>query len=322
MIGARTSICGPVTQGRTTEKNVRQFALGGSTILTSIRDSLGTIRGLLDSTDHAVAEYIQIQKMVSMEHLARGLCHDLNNGLHAIGATVRLLERRFTQPDIQQKVLAIRKVLEDMRGLVNQLQALGPDEITVDLTPRDLTLEAGQVLDSLKSSFNKDIDLRFVPCPNPLPVLLGQGDIWRILSNLAVNAQEAMPGGGDLVVKTFKCSVDSSYCRKHGNAYPGTFAVLSVCDHGSGISRDVLARIFDPLFSTKKMNGKTRKRGWGLAIIFALIRRRGGWIDVASIPGEGSTFEVFLPLQAANELKNDSSADPERQDIKLVSNCN
>jgi two-component system cell cycle sensor histidine kinase/response regulator CckA len=84
---------------------------------------------------------------------------------------------------------------------------------------------------------------------------------------------------------------------------PGTFAVLSVCDHGSGIPKDILDRIFDPLFSTKEVNGKDRKRGWDLAIIFALIRRRGGWIDVTSIPGEGSTFEVFLPLQSGKEIK-------------------
>jgi len=301
MVGAKTSIRGPVTQKHTTG-NIAPFAAGGSTILKSIRDSLGNIRGLLDSTDHAVAEYIQIQKMVSMEHLARGLCHDLNNGLYVIGVIVSLLKRQFPQPDIQQKVLAIGKVLENMKGLVNHLQALGPDEITVDLIPRDLTLEAKQVLDSMRSSFNKNINLRFTPSGNPLPVLLSQGDIWRILSNLAVNAQEAMAGGGDLVVETFKCTVDSSYCQKHGNAYPGTFAVLSIRDHGSGIPKDMSDRIFDPLFSTKKLNEKGRKRGWGLAIIFALIRRRGGWIDVASIPGEGSTFEVFLPLQVANGL--------------------
>ncbi|MEA1867334.1 MAG: ATP-binding protein, partial [Thermodesulfobacteriota bacterium] len=141
-------------------------------------------------------------------------------------------------------------------------------------------------------------------------------------SNLAVNVQEAMTEGGDLLVGTFKRTVDSSYCRRHGNAYPGTFAVLSVCDYGPGIPKDVLDRIFDPLFSTKEMNGKNRKRGWGLAIVFALIRRRGGWIDVTSVLGEGSTFEVFLPLQVVNQVKHNSSVGIQVQDINSTSNCN
>ncbi|HDH97579.1 MAG TPA: HAMP domain-containing histidine kinase [Deltaproteobacteria bacterium] len=307
MVGSRTSIRGPVISQRPIG-NVAQFAVGVGPVLTGVRDSLSTIRGLLDSTDHAVAESIQIQKMASMEHLAKGLCHDLNNGLMTIAATIYLLEKEFPQPDIQQKILAVRKVLDNMEGLVNHLQALGSDEITVELVHRDLTVEVKLVLDALKSSFTKNINLHFTPCGNPLPVLLSQGDIWRILSNLAVNAQEAMAEGGDLLVGIFKRIVDSSYCRQHGNAYPGTFAVLSVCDHGSGIPKDMLNRIFDPLFSTKEASGKSRKRGWGLAIIFALIRRRGGWIDVTSIPGKGSTFEVFLPLQVINEVKNNSSA--------------
>ena len=307
MVGSRTSIRGPVTRQRLIG-NVAQLAIGVGPVLTGVRDSLSTIRGLLDSTDHAVAESIQIQKMASMEHLAKGLCHDLNNGLMTIAATIYRLEKEFPQPEIQQKILAVRKVLDNMEGLVNHLQALGPDEITVELVHRDLTIETKLVLDALRSSFNKNIKLHFTPCGHPLPVLLSQGDIWRILSNLVVNAQEAMAEGGDLLVGIFKRIVDSSYCRQHGNAYPGTFAVLSVCDHGSGISKDMLNRIFDPLFSTKETSGKSRKRGWGLAIIFALIRRRDGWIDVTSIPGKGSTFEVFLPLQVINEVKDNSSA--------------
>jgi len=308
MVGSRTSIRGLVTSQRPIG-NVAQFAVGVGPVLTGVRDSLSTIRGLLDSTDHAVAESIQIQKMASMEHLASGLCHDLNNGLMTIAATIYRLEKEFPQPEIQQKILAVRKVLDNMEGLVNHLQALGPDEITVELVHRDLTIETKLVLDALRSSFNKNINLHFTSCGHPLPVLLSQGDIWRILSNLTVNAQEAMAERGDMLVGTSKHIVDNYYCQQHGNAYPGTFAVLSVCDHGSGIPKDMLDRIFDPLFSTKEVNGKGRKRGWGLAIVFALIRRRGGWIDVASIPEKGSTFEVFLPLQVINEVKDNSSAD-------------
>ncbi|PXF56410.1 MAG: hypothetical protein C4B58_13570 [Deltaproteobacteria bacterium] len=321
MVGGRSSIRGLVTQRRSIG-NVPQFAVAGGTALAGVRDSLNTIRDLLDSTDHAVAEFIQIQKMGSMEHLAGGLCHDLNNGLITIAATIYRLEKEFPQPDIRQKVLAVRKVLDNMEGLVNRLQALGPDEITVELAHRDLSVEVKLVLDALRSSFNKNINLHFTACGNPLPVLLSQGDIWRILSNLAVNVQEAMTEGGDLLVGTCKRTVDSSYCRRHGNAYPGTFAVLSVCDYGPGIPKDVLDRIFDPLFSTKDVNGKNRKRGWGLAIVFALIRRRGGWIDVTSVLGEGSTFEIFLPLQVVNQVKHNNSVGIQVQDINSAGNCN
>ena len=94
MVGSRTSIRGPVTRQRPIG-NVAQFAAGSGTALAGVRDSLSTIRDLLDSTDHAVAESIQIQKMASMEHLASGLCHDLNNGLITIAATIYRLEKNF-----------------------------------------------------------------------------------------------------------------------------------------------------------------------------------------------------------------------------------
>ena len=314
MVGGRTSIRGPVRQKRPWREVVNAGA--GSPVLAGVRDSLSTIRNLLDSTDHVVAEFIQIQKMASMEHLAGGLCHDLNNGLLTIGAALYRLEKDFPQPKIRQKVLVLRKVLDNMEGLVKRLQAIGPEDTTADLVHRDLSIEVKLVLDAIRSSFSDNIRIHFTPCGRPLPVLLSQGDTWRILSNLAVNAQEAMEEGGEMLIGTFTRVVDNSYCRQHGNAYPGTFAVLSVCDHGAGVPKEVLDRVFDPLFSTKTADEKDRKRGWGLAIVYALIRRRDGWIDLSSVPGEGSTFEVFLPLHVENERKEQSSADMQAQNAR------
>jgi signal transduction histidine kinase len=95
--------------------------------------------------------------------------------------------------------------------------------------------------------------------------------------------------------------VDTAYCQNHGNAYPGYFAVLSVKDEGVGIAPDALPRIFDPLFSTKSPCPDGQKRGWGLAIVYTLVRRRGGWIDVESRPEKGTRFEVFIPVSQASQ---------------------
>ena len=105
-----------------------------------------------------------------------------------------------------------------------------------------------------------------------------------------------MPDGGSLHVWIGDRLIDTAYCQSHGNATAGHFAVLSVTDEGMGIPPETLSRIFYPLFSTKRPSLDGQKRGWGLAIVYTLVRRRGGWIDVESQPGRGARFEVFLPI--------------------------
>lgn len=268
----------------------------GMSVLDSVRDSLSHIGELVSSAQHAMSEFIQIQKMASMENLATSLAHDITSCLMSLGYEIRFLEKTSSDKNILKRINRMQRVMDDLDALVRRLNMLGPEELPVDIVPRDLSIEIKKVLDAMSSSLRPDILLHLSTCSFPLPVPLCQGDAWRILNNLVKNAQEAMPNGGDLLIGSFLQQIDSAYCRKHGNARRGTFAVLSVSDHGIGMSQETLNKIFDPLFSTKSKEMHKGKHGWGLAIVYSLVHRRGGWIDVSSIEGQGSTFKVFLPL--------------------------
>lgn len=266
--------------------------------ISAVRDSLDHIRRLIDATDHALAEYIQVQKMESLVPFVQGIAHDLRSALHIITLNADRLAKRFGREsqEVNTRAETISKVAHDIGGLVDRLYSLG-GETTEEILPRDFNLEVRRAYESVKGILPDSGALRphFNTLARPLTVLLGAGDAWQIVSNLVMNAVEAMPDGGDLLISTSLRTVDEKYCREHGNARTGLFAVLTVSDHGHGMDADTITRIFDPLFTTKAPKAGVR-RGWGLATLYALVSKRGGWIDVSSRPKEGSTFEVFLPV--------------------------
>ncbi len=297
MACVRTTITGRSKEHSSPDVTSAQY------VLHSIRDSLDHVQALASSAKHAMSEYIQLQKMASMERLASGVAHDMNNCIMVAAAETKLLMKHCKDNEMMlDRLSRIQKVFDDMESLIENLHQLGPEDFPADLVPRELSLEVKRVIDAMSSSFRQDIRLRLSLRGAPLPVRLCQGDTWRILSNLLTNAQEAMPDGGDLLVGTFQRKVDSQYCRKHGNARKGVFAVMYVEDHGEGMSQEVLDRIFDPLFTTKSEDQRSGKHGWGLAVVYALVNRRGGWIDVTSKIGQGTRFEVFLPLFNSKRL--------------------
>lgn len=290
MNSARTAITGKAGQE---EKGLLPQR---GNVLESVRSSLDHIGELVDSTKHAMMEFIQEQKMASMEKLASGIAHDINSCLVILGTEIHLINKTCRDSEILNRLARMQKVLDDLESLVRHISLIGSDEMAVELLPRDLSVEVKRVVDAISSSVRGDVTLHVSTSSVPLPVLLCQGDVWRILNNLIVNAQEAMSNGGDLLIGTYLKQVDGEYCRKHGNARKGMFAVLAVEDHGTGIPQEMLEQIFDPLFTTKSQDQAKGKHGWGLAVVYALVKRRRGWIDVNSRMGEGTRFEVFLPL--------------------------
>jgi len=271
---------------------------GHGSHISAVRDSLDRIKRMIETTDHALAEYVQVQKMESLAPFVRGIAHDLKSALHIISLNADQLAKRYGRefPEVNTRAESISRVAHDIAGLVDRLNTLG-GETPEELLPRDFSIEVRRAYESLKGILPESGDIKphFTTPSRPLTVLLGAGDTWQIVSNLVTNAVEAMPDGGDLLIGTSLRMVDERYCREHGNARTGQFAVLSVSDHGHGMDAETVTRIFDPLFSTKAPKEEV-KRGWGLATLYALVSKRGGWIDVSSRPGEGSTFEVFLPV--------------------------
>lgn len=296
----KTPTChnGPAEERQPTAGTCASITSALQPSLNSIRGALRQARGLLESTDHAVTELIQVHQMSSVQHLAAQLGHDFRNSVLAIAALVSQLEKAVPLPEILNKTGAIREVLGKIETLVTHLRSLGSDLQDDEMLVQDLSGETRRVVEMIRASLDPALRMMMKACYRPLPVMLSRGDIWRILSNLLLNARDAMPQGGRVTVTIEGREVDANYCLAHGNARTGHFGVLSVSDQGEGIPQEVLPRIFDPLFSTKaSINGE--KRGWGLAIVYTLVSRRGGWIDVESAVGAGTRFEVFLPLHSA-----------------------
>ena len=154
-------------------------------------------------------------------------------------------------------------------------------------------------LKSIARLIGEDIDLRFFPA----------GDLWRIkfdplqaeqvLINIAVNARDAMPGGGKLIIETFNINVDHTYCQAHPDIAPGQYVLLTVSDTGSGIEKMNLPYVFEPFFTTKEVGKGT---GLGLATVYGIVKQNDGFISVYSEPQKGSTFKIYLPRSTDAEV--------------------
>jgi signal transduction histidine kinase len=182
------------------------FSVAGAPVaalptLDDIRTSLGEVRILLESADHVIAEHIQIQKMESVEYLARELGHDLRNGLMALAGKVYQLERALPHDEVRKKADDIRGILKNLEEMANRLQSLGSDEQSEDgFVPQELSREATRVVRLIRPSLGDAVHLQLKPSSKPVPVVLFRGDVWRILSNLLLNARDAMPDGGSVHV--------------------------------------------------------------------------------------------------------------------------
>jgi len=263
--------------------------------LSRLITTISSMKHALDLTDHAICEFVQQQKMSSVESLASGIAHDLRGALMTLGLSTARLKGFDVPDDAVRYIDVLTKAIDSLNGIVERLDSLGGADETHKLVCLDMGLEVAAAIEVIKEGIPPVVTLHEPVFSRPLPVQIAQGDIWSILQNLVLNAVEAMADGGDLLINTSRTTVDHQYCLRHGNARTGEYATLTVSDHGCGIPEEIVSKIFDPMFSTKQA-GEKGERGWGLSVVYSLVTRRGGWIDVQSRPGEGTDFEVFLPI--------------------------
>jgi CheY-like chemotaxis protein len=238
--------------------------------------------------------------MEAIGTLAGGISHNFNNLLMGIQGNVSLVRRGLDQLDPNQARLAtIEDLVQDGSRLTRQLLGYaraGRYEIRVI----DLNSLVGRTAETF-SSARKEIRLHIDLAPDLPPVLADQGQLEQVLLNLFVNGAEAMPRGGDIHVSTELAKQAPS---QSGLQQPssGPYIRLSVRDSGVGMSAETVQRIFDPFFTTKGMSGGT---GLGLASVYGTINAHGGYIEVSSEEGAGSTFSVFLPstLESVDDVE-------------------
>jgi len=234
----------------------------------------------------------QAQKMQTIGRLAGGIAHDFNNILGVIMGCVELIEKNFAFPDLLSKHSSeIKKAAERAASLTRQLLAFSKQQI---LQPKiiDLNAVVERVSSLISRMIGKDVELVFAPSPDLGSVKADSSQIEQILMNLAVNARDAMPEGGKLVIRTANADLDETYARQHAGARAGAYVMMSVSDTGEGINPDVMPQIFEPFFTTRDQGKGT---GLGLATVYGIVKQSGGCIYVYSEPGNGTTFKIYLP---------------------------
>ena len=235
----------------------------------------------------------QAQKMESIGTLAGGIAHDFNNLLTIInGYTGLLLKELEDDHSAAEKLEEIRKAGSRARSLTHQLLAFSRKQL---LRPKtlDLNVIVHEMGTMLRRLIGEDIELTIILDPVPQPIQADPGQISQVIMNLAVNARDAMPQGGKLRIETANVFLDHEYCRHHLGAKVGPFFMFGLTDTGCGMSAHTMQHLFEPFFTTK---GTGRGTGLGLSTVYGIVKQSGGYIEVQSELGRGSTFKVYLPV--------------------------
>jgi signal transduction histidine kinase len=251
----------------------------------------------VDTTDlgELEAQLRQAQKMDAVGRLAGGVAHDFNNLLTVIGAhSSFLLESLDSSDALREDAEAIHKAGVRAAGLTRQLLAFSRKQIlkpfVIDLNAT--VVEARKMLERL---LGENIAIMTVLADEVEHVVADPSQIDQVLVNLAVNARDAMPQGGQLTIETRAVTITSGMTGNRRIIPPGRYVVLSVRDLGIGMDAAVQARLFEPFFTTKAPGKGT---GLGLATVYGIVKQSGGYVTVDSAPGVGTTFDVYLPAVA------------------------
>ncbi|WP_309243057.1 response regulator [Hyalangium versicolor] len=252
----------------------------------------------------------QAQKIEALGKLTGGVAHDFNNLLQVISGNLQLLAR-----DIAGNARAETRVQNALAGvargskLASQLLAFGRRQ---PLAPKVVNL--GRLLknmdDLLRRALGENIEIETVVSGGLWNTLVDPNQIENAILNLAINARDAMPGGGRLTIEAGNSLLDDAYARQHEEVKPGQYVMIAVTDTGTGIPPDILERVFEPFFSTKPEGKGT---GLGLSMVHGLVKQSGGHIKIYSEVGEGTTLKLYLPRAAQSEdVLTDISKTPVR----------
>ncbi|MDB5489079.1 MAG: hybrid sensor histidine kinase/response regulator [Reyranella sp.] len=256
----------------------------------------------------AEAQVRQVQKMEAIGQLTGGIAHDFNNMLAIVIGSVDMARRRLARGDI-----AIGKYLDGAleganRGAAltrrllafSRQQALEPAVIDLNTLVQDMA-------ELLRRTIGEQIELESVLGGGLWRARVDPGQLESAILNLAVNARDAMPGGGRLTIETLNASLDDDYAAHHGDVTAGQYVMVAVSDTGAGMSADVMARAFDPFFTTKPVD---RGTGLGLSQVYGFVKQSGGHVKIYSEPGQGTVVKIYLPRETAKPATAEAPARP------------
>ena len=281
-------------------------------VIDPVRDSSGTLLGFakvtrditerverqqsLEQTQTALA---QSQKMEAVGQLSGGIAHDFNNLLHVIRNAADLVQQRLhaAEPDVQRYLEMVKRNVDRATTLTQRLLAFSRRQ---PLEPK--RIDAGKIVleatDLLRQTLGESVAIETVLSGGVWPVFVDPSQLETALLNLAINARDAMPGGGKLTIETGNAFLDETYAAAHQEVKPGQYAMIAVSDTGSGMTKEVAEKALEPFFTTKAPGEGT---GLGLSQVYGFIKQSGGHLKIYSEPGEGTTVKLYLPRLAGTD---------------------
>ena len=233
----------------------------------------------------------QAQKMESVGRLAGGVAHDFNNMLQAIMGYAELAMLKINKgAPADENLIQIKQAARRSADLVRQLLAFARKQ-TVSPKVLDLNETVAGMIKILQRLIGEEIELVWKPGTDPWPVKIDPAQIDQILANLLVNARDSISGVGTVAIETGNVVLDEAYCRFNPGFVPGKYALLAVSDTGAGMDKETVSHIFEPFFTTKEVGKGT---GLGLSTVYGIVKQNGGFINVYSEPGHGTTFKIYL----------------------------
>jgi len=288
-----------VTTGSSPRSFERQLVRKDGSIVTVEVNARLLPDGRLLATSRDVTERKQLeqqlrqaQKMEAIGRLAGGVAHDFNNVLTAIFGYVDLLREELPAGgSAHQDLGEVRKAAERAAGLTRQLLAFSRQQV---LEP--VVLELNELVEDfekmLRRVIGEDIEMRLALGKDAGNVRTDPGQLQQVLMNLVVNARDAMPTGGTLILETANADLTEQYAELHQPVVPGPYVMLAVSDSGMGMTPETKARIFEPFFTTKE---KGKGTGLGLSTVYGIVKQSRGYVWVYSESGRGTTFKIYLP---------------------------
>jgi len=274
------------------------------TMLGAVQDVTELARAEADR-ERFQAQLLQAQKMEAVGLLAGGVAHDFNNLLTAISGYAELALARVDGSDdpVVADLTEIRLAASRAASLTRQLLLFSRRQ-PMDFVPIDVADRVCSLLKMLGRILGEDVAIRTDFAQGTWPVRADGVSLDQMVMNLAINARDAMPSGGEIAIAAANEEVTGSGAARHPEAAPGRYVRLSVSDTGVGMDPAALARVFEPFFTTKELGKGT---GLGMSVAHGIAKQHGGWIEARSRPGAGTTFHVFLPA-ADGVLAEEGSA--------------
>ena len=295
VIGRTVELVGQKKEGTEfpLELSLAPWKARGDTFFTGIIRDITARKQAEKALKESEAQFRQAQKMESVGQLAGGIAHDFNNLLTVINSysDMLLFETVLSSPLQHTGLTAIREAGQDAATLTQQLLAFSRQQV---LEPKvlDLNVIVPKTMKLVRRLIGENITLTVCLNSNLGQVSADPGQIEQVIMNLAVNARDAMPQGGQLTIETTNVELDDTSLSNQDSVSPGPYVMLAIRDSGCGMDVDTQARMFDPFFTTKDLG---RGTGLGLSTVYGIVKQSGGHLDVSSEVGQGSIFRVYLP---------------------------